>query len=75
MEKKIVAVMKEHTQSHNKSINKQNFKDEFKTKALDFITPVTQKTYEIIKGRAITNGRQQKSREYFDESRISTPTI
>ena len=61
--------MKECTQLHNKEvfepIEKQNLNDEIKAKALDLITFVTQKRDGIIRGRAVSNGRHQKSREYF----------
>ena len=39
------------------------------------ITHVTQKRDGIIKGRAVTNRKQQKSREYFGESRSTSSTI
>ena len=58
--------MKDYTQLQNKEvfepIEKQNMNDEIKAKALDLITLVTQKRDGIIKGRAVTNGRQKKQR-------------
>ena len=57
--------MKEYTQLHNKdvfeSIEKQNLDEEIKAKALDLITLVTHKRDGIIKGRSVTNRRQQKA--------------
>ena len=78
-DKAIVAIMKEYTQLHNKEefepIEKETLTNEIRAKALDSITLITQKSDGIIEGRAVTNGRQQKSKEYFDESRTSSPTI
>ena len=78
-DKAIVAIMKEYTQLHNKEvfepIENQNLKDEIKATSLHLIILVTQKRDGIIKRRSVTNGRQHKSREYFDESRTSSPTI
>ena len=61
--------MKEYTQLHNKEvfepIENLNLNEEIKAKALDLITLVTQKRDGIIKGRAVTNGRQQKKQRIF----------
>ena len=69
MEKKQLCNYEEiHKKEVFEPIEKQNLHDEMKAKALALITLITQKRDRIIKRRADTNGRQQKSREYFDES-------
>ena len=70
--------MKEYTQSHNKEVLtywKKKLNDEIIANALDLRTLVTQERDGIIKRRAETIGTQQKSREYFDESRTGSRTI